>query len=410
MSTTQIDGGRQIKAATITNAEIATGAAIALSKLAEAVIQADGGQAFTADQSMGGNKLTNLADGTASSDAVNKGQLDAVSQGIDWKASVRVATTVTGTLASAYENGDTVDGVTLATGDRILIKNQSTGSENGIYTVNASGAPTRSTDANTSAKVTSGMAVFVEEGTANLDSGWVLVTDNPIVLGTDALVFTQFTGLGQITAGDGLTKTGNTIDVVGTTNRIVVSANAVDIGTDVVTLTGSQVLTNKTLTTPTIASFANANHDHTNSAGGGQITDAALSSAVTVPKGGTGLTTTTAYGIITGGTTATGNFQNAGTGTEGQVLTGHGSSALPTWEDPAAAYTIVIRETPTGDVDGVNVTFTLANTPIADSEEVFLNGLLQEPGIGNDYTIVAGVITYLSAPLTGDRLRVNYRY
>lgn len=177
------------------------------------VIKKDGSVDFTGDQSMGNNKLTNLATPTADADAATKAYVDAAAAGIDWKESVRAATTAAGTLASDFEDGDSIDGVTLATGDRILIKDQASGDENGIYTVNASGAPTRATDADTDAEVTSGMAVFVEEGTANADSGWVLTTDNPITVDTTALTFVQFTGLGQITAGDGLSKTGSTIDV-----------------------------------------------------------------------------------------------------------------------------------------------------------------------------------------------------
>ncbi|MFZ5985498.1 MAG: hypothetical protein ACOYWZ_00005, partial [Bacillota bacterium] len=68
----------------------------------------------------------------------------------------------------------------------------------------------------------------------------------------------------------------------------------------------------------------------------------------------------------------------------------------------------IIRETPSGAINGTNVTFTLANTPVTGTETVYLNGLLQEPGAGNDYTISGTTITYLSAPLTGDRLKVNY--
>jgi phage-related tail fiber protein len=106
-----------------------------------------------------------------------------------------------------------IDGVTLATGDRILLKDQTTGADNGIYTVNASGAPTRATDADTSAEVTGGMAVWVNEGTTNADTGWIVTTNDVITLGTTALVFSQFSGLGQVTAGTGLTKTGNTISM-----------------------------------------------------------------------------------------------------------------------------------------------------------------------------------------------------
>jgi len=116
--------------------------------------------------------------------------------------------------------------------------------------------------------------------------------------------------------------------------------------------TDSQTLTNKTLTTPTIASFANATHNHTNSAGGGQLTDAALSSQVTVSKGGTGNTSTTAYAVICGGTTSTGAFQAvSGVGTSGQVLTSNGAGALPTWQTPSgggvADYSCRIKQTGT---------------------------------------------------------------
>lgn len=111
---------------------------------------------------------------------------------LDWKDSVRVATTGPGTLATSFENGDTIDGVMLATGDRILIKDQGAGAENGIYIVQASGAPIRADDANTSAKVRSGMATIVEEGTANADELWFLATNNPIVLDATALVFSQY--------------------------------------------------------------------------------------------------------------------------------------------------------------------------------------------------------------------------
>lgn len=180
----------------------------------------------TAAVAWGSQKITGLANGTAADEAVNKGQLDAVSAGLDVKASVRAATTVNGALATAYENADIIDGVTLATGDRILLKNQTAGLENGIYTVNASGAPTRSTDADVSAEVTAGLFVFVEEGTVNADTGWVLSTNQAITLGTTALVFTQFSGPGAWIAGNGLTQSGQTIDVVAGTGMV---ANANDV-------------------------------------------------------------------------------------------------------------------------------------------------------------------------------------
>ena len=109
----------------------------------------------------------------------------------DYKDSCRVATTANGTLSSAFANGQTIDGVTLATGNRILIKNQTAGETNGIYTVNATGAPTRAIDANISSKVTSGLFTTVSEGSTNADKSFVLTTNDTIVLDTTALTFAE---------------------------------------------------------------------------------------------------------------------------------------------------------------------------------------------------------------------------
>ena len=144
---------------------------------------------------------------------VSKEYVDAVKQSLDIKDSVRVASTANVVINSALENNDAIDGVTLATGDRVLLKNQSTASENGIYVVASSGAASRSTDANASADVTSGMFVFVEEGTVNGDQGFVLTTNDTISLNSTSLTFTQFSGAGQITAGTGMSKSGNTLNV-----------------------------------------------------------------------------------------------------------------------------------------------------------------------------------------------------
>lgn len=151
----------------------------------------------TADFSMSSHKLTNVTDPTSNQDAATKNYVDLAIQGIAWKASVRVATTAAGTLASSFANSSTVDGVTLATGDRILIKNQATGSENGIYTVNASGAPTRATDADTGPEMQQA-AVFIREGTTNADGAWVCSNDGTITIGTTALTFVQFSTAGGV--------------------------------------------------------------------------------------------------------------------------------------------------------------------------------------------------------------------
>jgi hypothetical protein len=140
------------------------------------------------------NTSTSLAGATDSqvpSALAVKTYADNVYQGIKWKQEVRVATIAAGTLASDFENGDSVDGVVLSTGDRILIKNQASATENGIYTVNASGAPTRATDADTGAELKQA-AVFVSEGTVNADNAFVNTTDGTITLGATNITFVSF--------------------------------------------------------------------------------------------------------------------------------------------------------------------------------------------------------------------------
>lgn len=169
----------------------------------------------TGPLAMNGQKITGMADGTAATDAVTKQQLDASTAGLDVKQSVRMATTANiANLLTGAPN--TVDGVTPVVGDRILVKDQSTASGNGIYTVTtvgtgANGVWARAADADASAEVTAGMYTFVEEGTVNADTGWVLTTNNPITLGTTALAFSKFTAAASGTArftqliGDGST-------------------------------------------------------------------------------------------------------------------------------------------------------------------------------------------------------------
>ena len=206
-----------------------------------------------------GLQVANIATPVLDTDAANKAYVDSARSGLDVKQSVKVATT--GNIA--LSGTQTVDGVALSVGDRILVKDQTTASENGIYVV-ASSFWTRATDADANAEVTSGMFTFIEQGSVNSDTGFVLTTDGTITVGSTNLEFTLFSFSGTLIAGDGLSKNGDTlevnvaltggieisadelqlkssvagdgltyssgvIDVVGTTNRIDVSANAIDI-------------------------------------------------------------------------------------------------------------------------------------------------------------------------------------
>ena len=177
----------------------------------------------TGDVSFNNYKLTNLATPTVSTDAATKGYVDATAQGLDIKASVRAATTTNGTLATAFANGQVIDGVTLATNDRILIKNQTDQTANGIYIVQASGAPVRSSDMDTGSEFP-GAFTFVEEGTANADDGFVCTNNSPVVLGTDNITWTQFSGSGSFTASDGVLLTGNNF------TGVVVASGGLSVG------------------------------------------------------------------------------------------------------------------------------------------------------------------------------------
>ena len=157
--------------------------------------------------------LSGISNPVAGTDGANKQYVDDLSAGVQWKEPVIAASTANLTLASNVENGDSIDGITLATGDRVLLKDQTTGSENGIWIVSASGAPTRPTDFYTGDDVASS-AVFVQDGTINADVGFVCTSDTgSAVVDTNALVFVQFNGAANITAGDGMTKNGNTLAV-----------------------------------------------------------------------------------------------------------------------------------------------------------------------------------------------------
>jgi len=191
---------------------------------------------------------------TQGTHAASKSYVDNLLTGLDWKNSVRVASTANVAVTYTATGGtsgrgaitgapSTLDGVTLQAGDRILLKDQTAGAQNGIWVVTTVGTGSngvwdRATDFDSDAEVTANSAMFVSEGTVNGDSAWVLTTNDPIVIGGasgTALSFAQFSGASQITAGAGLTKTGNTIDVgTASSSRIVVNADNIDLATTAV--------------------------------------------------------------------------------------------------------------------------------------------------------------------------------
>tara|TARA_B100001094_G_scaffold181829_1_gene176196 strand:+ start:12293 stop:15394 length:3102 start_codon:yes stop_codon:yes gene_type:complete len=199
-----IDGSGNLKAV-----DAALDAAIAaVSVVADAAVE-KAGDTMAGTLNMSNNRITNLPSPTDDADAATKAYVDANSQGLDVKGSVRVATTGNVDLSSALANGSTVDGVSLVTGDRVLVKDQSTASQNGIYVVQASGAAVRAGDFDSDVEVTSGAFTFVEEGTTNASNGFVLVSADAITVGSTSMAFEQFSGAGQIEAGAGIKKNGN---------------------------------------------------------------------------------------------------------------------------------------------------------------------------------------------------------
>lgn len=182
--------------------------------------------------------LTLNADPTNALHAATKQYVDAAVQGLDPKASVKAATTANiASLAGGAPS--TLDGVTLAANDRVLVKDQSTPAQNGIYTVQtlgsgANGTWVRTSDADTWGELPSAF-VFVEQGTVNTDTGYVCTSDAGGTLGTTAVTWTQFSGAGSIVAGNGLTKSGSQLDVVGTAGRIVANADSIDLASGIVT-------------------------------------------------------------------------------------------------------------------------------------------------------------------------------
>jgi hypothetical protein len=245
----------------------------------------------TTSLAMNSQTITGLGTPVNPTDAATKQYVDNSALGLDVKASVKVATTVAGTLATSFANGQTIDGIALITGDRILLKNQASGSDNGIYTVNATGAPTRSVDCNAAANYLTGAFVFVEEGTVNAGASYIVQTQGTITPGTTAVAWVQFSG-GAAASANNLAggATGSIVYQSGANGTTFLAGNTA--ATDQVVVshgTGSAaqaptLSNNPALSAANMTNFPTLNQNTTGTAAG-------LSTTLALGSGGTNATT-----------------------------------------------------------------------------------------------------------------------
>jgi hypothetical protein len=437
--TTQINGSTQIQAGTITTTQISASAGITLGQLAvgSEIILNTGAVAMGANWSMGTYLINNLGTPLAATDAATKGYVDSQAQGLSTKDSCYLATAAA-LPANTYNNGSSgvgatltgnafgalsVDGTPVAVGERILVKNEAAQANNGIYTVTITGGAsayyvlTRSLDFDIPSEIPGGYT-FVEAGTANAATGWVCTNSTNPTIGTTAIIFTQFSGAGAVTAGTLISISGTQISL----------SNGTGIGQIIVT-NGSNVPAYVTPSGDISLSTAGA-FTVTKINGATLGTTTATSGNILVANGSNQWTSVTMSGdvtIVAGGATTVGKINGVALGlttaTSGNLLIANGLNWATTSMSGDATITsagvlsisggltshFVLSEVPSGAINGSNVTYTLANTPIAGTVQLYLNGIRQLAGAGNDYTISGATITYLTAPPTGSALLADYR-
>jgi hypothetical protein len=300
-------------------------------------------------------RITGLATPTQATDAATKGYVDGAAQGLDIKNSVRVATTTNITLSGTQ----TVDSVVLVAGNRVLVKDQTNASQNGIYVVSAS-SWTRALDADDNGELTAGSFTFIEEGTSYHDTGWVISTNGEIVIGTDPMNWTQFSGAGQLTASDGVQLIGSNF-----------SAN-VDNSTIAVVSGALKVKDGLTLTTPNIGVATGTSLN----LGSGTIDSGNITVAANAD-----ITLSGADSQITGANLVSANYF---TGT------------LTTASQP--------NITSVGTLGNLSITTTLnvaSNAFIANSGGIYTDGYYYANGIAIDFSTAAGNATELQFKATG---------
>ena len=275
------------------------------------------------------NVIKNVATPTADSHAANKGYVDGVVNGLDVKESVDVATTANlgytynngaGTLTNGSTGSVSLDGIALTADMRVLVKDQTDAKQNGIYRVSTAGAVgvalvlTRADDANTAAELTGGTFTFVEQGSTQQENGYVFSHNGTPTLGTTLLTVSQFSGAGQITAGEGLTKSGNVINVVGGTT--------IDADTNSIHVNSSGTANEVLLSAGTVGNEATYGQLPLNNSD-------SVTGTLAVANGGSGGTSFTDHGLLVGSGTSA--FTALAAGTAGQFLISGGSGADPSY-------------------------------------------------------------------------------
>ena len=398
-------------------------------------------------------RITNVAEPTQATDAATKNYVDAVKTGLNVKDAVRVATTAN--LTVTYSNGTsgvgatltnagtqaalTIDSIVLAVGDRVLVKDQTSALQNGIYTVTNVGSVstnwvlTRATDFDQSpnGEIQGGDFTFVQEGTVGSDNGYVVTTNGTITVGTTSIDWVQFSGAGSVIAGAGLTKSGNTLDVVGTANRITVTADAVDIAS---TYVGQSTITTLgtistgtwqgTIVSPTYGGTGVNNGTKTITLGGNLTTSGAFNTTltatanttVTLPTTGTlatlagsealtnktinGLTITSTTGtltIVSGGTLATaGAFSTTltSTGTTNVTLPTTGTLATLAGTESLSNKTITAS----------SFAGSVAATTLSASGAVTFTSVTDATALGTAAVVLSGGLSVAKAMYVGTNI------
>lgn len=363
MSQTLIRGS-QIQPGTVAWSAMVAGAIVPTTSLIDGALflKSDGSVSMGHALNLNSFLINNVATPVAAGDAANKSYVDSLANGLTFKAPSRVVALANSALTGLL----VIDGVTLVDSDRVLLTAQTTASQNGIWLAH-SGAWTRPLDYAAGSTQKEGMYIIVDEGTLGASTKYICTTISAgelITVDTTATSWVQDTSGNQITGGHGLTKIGNQlqaligngVDLNGTTGAIEITPDPAGL----LSVSGSGVA---------LASLGTT----------GQIIVAGAS-GVPAWKSASGDVTLVASGAMTVNNTSGSGFLKYAN--------------------------LVTNETPTGTVDGTNTTFTLANTPY--QLHLYLNGVLQDAGSGNDYTLSGAIVTMLFTPQVGDKIRAYY--